>query len=186
MPPICCHASSSQFCHVSHPRRKGRCATPLFSGRINGTRVGIHRFSQGLRRKHTAPSPFKRGTELQHDAALAVPRPSDAVRHSAPRSSSKGRAQQERTQTSDSRTDLFSTHWCAPHDTGAQQNLQSVTMHDCKRDIVCGGAVALGVPHPLRSDGYCLRTVESRRATRRCPTPRGTASPDAVPQLGGC
>ncbi|HRI39349.1 MAG TPA: hypothetical protein PLO50_12385, partial [Nitrospira sp.] len=36
-------------------------------------------------------------------------------------------------------------------------------------------------PHPLTSDGSCLGTVGPRRATRRCPTPHGTASPDAVP-----
>ncbi len=37
-------------------------------------------------------------------------------------------------------------------------------------------------PHPLTSDGSRLGTVGPRRATRRCPIPHGTASPDAVPQ----
>lgn len=53
--------------------------------------------------------------------------------------------------------------------------------HACTRDTVRGGAVATGVPHPLTGDGYCLGTVESHRATRRCQTSPGTASRDAVP-----
>jgi len=60
-----------------------------------------------------------------------------------------------------------------------------VATNGCKRDIVRDGAIATGVPHPLMGDGGSLGTVESRRATRRCLIPRGTASPDAVPQLRG-
>lgn len=59
---------------------------------------------------------------------------------------------------------------------------QSVATHDCRRDTVLGGAVASRVPHPQTGDGYCLGTVESHRATRRCQTSPGTASRDAVPQ----
>jgi hypothetical protein len=58
---------------------------------------------------------------------------------------------------------------------------QSVATRDCRRDIVRSGAVATGVPHPLMDDGCSLCTVGPRRAGRRCRTPPGTASPDAVP-----
>jgi hypothetical protein len=61
----------------------------------------------------------------------------------------------------------------------------SVATHVCRRDIVLGGAVATGVPHPLLGDGCSLSTVESRDATRRCQTPPGTASPNAVPRRPG-
>ena len=63
---------------------------------------------------------------------------------------------------------------------------QSVATYDCRRDTVLGGAVASRVPHPQTGDGYCLGTVESHRATRRCRTSPGTASPDAVPQIRAC
>ena len=61
-----------------------------------------------------------------------------------------------------------------------------VATHGCRRDTVRGGAVATGVPHPLMGDGCSLGTVESHCATRRCWTPPGTASPDAVPQMRAC
>lgn len=40
----------------------------------------------------------------------------------------------------------------------------------------------MSLPHPLIGDGCSLGTVESHCATRRCRTPDGTASWDAVPQ----
>ena len=52
-------------------------------------------------------------------------------------------------------------------------------------DIIRDGAVATGAQHPLMCDRCSLGTVESRDATRRCRTPPGTASPDAVPQISG-
>lgn len=39
---------------------------------------------------------------------------------------------------------------------------------------------------PLTGNGCALRTVELRRVTRRCRTPPGTASLDAVPQMQAC
>lgn len=94
----------------------------------------------------------------------------------------KSRTDHERLHTADSHTDLLSTHGCAPHPgRGATASPQSVATRECTRDTVRGGAVATGVPHPLTGDGYCLGTVESHRATRRCQTSPGTASRDAVP-----
>ncbi len=76
--------------------------------------------------------------------------------------------------------------YAAPHlRWGRNTFSESVATIGCKRDAVCGGAVATSVPHPLMGDGFCLRTVESHCATRRCRTPPGTASPDAVPQIYG-
>lgn len=65
---------------------------------------------------------------------------------------------------------------------GRNRMSRFVATHACTRDTVRGGAVATGVPHPLTGDGYCLGTVESHPATRRCQSPPGTASRDAVPQ----
>jgi hypothetical protein len=119
--------------------------------------------------------------------SLAVPCPSDAAPHSALRSPSKSRADHERPHTADWRTDLFVTHCCAPHrHRGATESPQPVATHGCRRDTALGGAVALGVPHPLTGDGCSLGTVVSHCATRRCRTPPGTASPDAVPQMRAC
>lgn len=80
-----------------------------------GRELAIHHFSQGRRRTHTAPPSFSRGTELQDHTTLSVPRPSDAVTHSALRSPSKSRADYGRTQTPNSHTNLLSTSCCAPH-----------------------------------------------------------------------
>jgi hypothetical protein len=123
----------------------------------------------------------------QHTAALEAPRPRDSAPHSAPRSPSKSRADHERTQPADQPTDLFSTSCCAPYRLrGRNRSLESVATNGCKRDTVRGGAVATDVSHPLMGEGSCVRTVESRRATRRCLIPRGTASPGAVPQRSDC
>ena len=79
------------------------------------------------------------------------------------------------------------TRCCAPHPhQGRNRISETVVTHDCTRDTVLGGAVATGVPHSLMDDVSCLHTVESCRETRRCRTPRGTASLDAVPQRRGC
>lgn len=75
----------------------------------------IHHFSQGRRRQHTAPPSFSHGTELQDHATLSVTLRNDAASHSTPRSPSMSRAEDERTQTSDRRTNSASTHSCAPH-----------------------------------------------------------------------
>ncbi len=106
---------------------------------------------------------------------------------SAPRSSLKSRTDHERPQTPDSHTHLFSTSCCAPHRRRVlNPPAESVATHDCTRDTVRGGAIASGVAHALIGDGCSPRTVGPRRAGRRCRTPCGTASLDAVPQRRGC
>ena len=112
--PSCCHPSSSQLCHASPPLHKGRCANS-FSERRKEREFAIHHFSQRHHRKQTAPPSFPGGTELQDHATFSVPRPSEAALHSALQSPSKSRADYERTQTKDRRTNSFSTHCCAPH-----------------------------------------------------------------------
>ena len=152
-----------------------------------GRELAIHYFSQGHPRKHPAPPSFSGGMELQDHATLSVPRPSDADPHSALRSPSKSQADHEWPHTADLRTDLFVNKLLRPSPTPGRNRISlSVAKHGCKRDIVRDGAVPTGVPHPLMRDGCPLGTVESAFATRRCQTPPGTASPDAVPQRRGC
>lgn len=64
-------------------------------------------------------------------------------------------------------TSISSQHIVAsPTDTGAQLNLQSMAAHDCKRDIVCGGAVATGVPYTLTGKDIARHgRVASRNTT---------------------
>jgi len=96
----------------------------------------------------------------------------------------KSRTDRERAQTLDPHTDFFfSPSCCAPHLPPRRNRIfQSVATHGCTRDTVRGGAVATGVPHPLMDDGCSLCTVGPRRVGRRCLSPPGTASPDAVPR----
>ncbi len=110
-----------------------------------------------------------------------------AMLSAVPQSPSKSQADHEWPHTADLRTDLFVNKLLRPSPTPGRNRISlSVAKHGCKRDIVRDGAVATGVPHPLMRDGCSLGTVESPFATRRCQTPPGTASPDAVPQRRGC
>ncbi len=87
----------------------------------------------------------------------------------------------ERPHTADSHTDLFSTQCCAPHPgRGATEcpGLWPRTLAPVTPSAVARLPRACHTP----GDGYCLDTVESHRATRRCQTSPGTASRDAVPQ----
>ena len=103
-----------------------KCAIyPMYCAKVNvrtdfrkgymGRELAIHYCSQGRRCQQIASSSFSHGTELQDHTTLDVPRPNDAVPHSALRSRSKSRAYYERTQTSDSPNDLFSPSGWAPH-----------------------------------------------------------------------
>lgn len=124
--------------------------------------------------------------ELQHDVTLAVPRPSDGVLHSASRSPSKSRADHERTQTP-TRTPTSSQHIVAPLTaTEAQQNLESVVTHGCKRKIVCRGVVAMACHNP---NGRRLLSRHGRAALRGTTVPDSTwhgVSGRAMPQSHGC
>ncbi len=111
---ICCHTSSSQFCHQSHPLRKGRSANSVF-GKSKWEETCPFTTSHNDRLRHTVPRSFSCSTELQHDASFVVLRPCNGVPPSGPQSPSKSLAEDEWTQTSDRRTNSFSTHCCAPH-----------------------------------------------------------------------
>jgi hypothetical protein len=133
-----------------------------------GRELAIHRCSQGRRRKHTAPPSFSRGTELQDHATLSVPRPSDTVPYSGLRSPSKSRADHE--------------HRVAPITYIGATESPSLWPRPTAPVTPSSVARLPRACQPLNGDGCSLGTVESHCATRRCRTPPGTASPDAVPQ----
>ena len=159
--------------------------TPFRKG-SKGRALAIHHFSQGCRRTHTAPPSFSRGTELQDHATVSVPRPSDAAPHSTPRSPPKSRAEYERTQTKDRRTNSFSTHRCAPHlHRGATESPRLWPRAAARVTPSAVARLPRACHPPLMDDGCSLCTVGPRRVGRWCLSPPGTASPDAVPQICG-
>ena len=97
------------------------------------------------------------------------------------------RAEHERPHTAEYAHQPLRNTLLRPAPTSGRNRISlSVATRDCNRDTVLGGTCATGVPHPVMGDGCALGTVESRCAARRCWTPTGTASPDAVPQMPAC
>jgi hypothetical protein len=177
---MCCHARLLNC--AMHPLHcaKVDVRTHVRKG-SKGREFASHHFSQGRRRQHTAPPSFSRGTELQDHATLAVPHPSDAAPHSVLRSPSKSRTDHERPHTAEYAHRPLRKTLLRPSPTSGRNRISlSVATHDCRRDIVRGGAVPAGVPHPqwatavllarssriLRHDGAGFHLA--RRLPTRC------------------
>jgi hypothetical protein len=178
---ICCHASSSQFCHAYHPLRKGDVRTHFPKDK----RDAIWPFTTShknvaVRIQHCPLSHVARSCRTtRHSPFLAPVMPPLTLLLDHPQRverSMNGLKHRTGAPT------VFNTLLRPSPTPGHNIISLLVATHGCRRDTVRAGTVATGVPHPSMGDGCSLGTVELHCATRRCRTPPGTASPDAVRQ----
>jgi hypothetical protein len=183
---MCCHASSSQCCHVSRPVRKGRCANSVFGkGKWdeNWPFTTSHKDIAVSVQHRLLSSVARSSRTTQHSQFLAHMTVSLTLLFDQTRKAERSMNGLKR------RTGAplpFNTLLRPSPTPGRNGIFLSMATHGCRRDTVLDGAVATGVPRPLMGDGSSRGTVESDCATRRCRTPPGTGSPDAVPQMHGC